>query len=160
MAPENLILVLRFNDAHGPSEGTIHAHQQVEKRLGYVWFGKLGRPLGAKTRSLLLNQTTGRSPLFLVLATRCTDAYAFYWSPILDIERELPASEAEAVPAYYSKFQIRPNTWFKLSEIRSLAPRIAEQISVGADHLHLLSALRKTQAGSFVAEGDLERHWT
>lgn len=57
--PVNAI-ALRYSEKSAPSEGTIKAHIDVLKKNGYVWYGKIGKIIGDKTITTLLNNETPR----------------------------------------------------------------------------------------------------
>ena len=38
-------IALRFGESFSPECGTIAAHQLIIDKLGYVWYGKMGRPV-------------------------------------------------------------------------------------------------------------------
>lgn len=49
-------IALRFSEKFAPPEGTIAAHQALIDEKGYVWYGKLGSALSAKTVALIIEQ--------------------------------------------------------------------------------------------------------
>ena len=151
---QHRILVVRYSDRHGPPEGTIHAHQQVAERLGYVWFGKLGRPVG---RGLLADLLRGeQSSAIAVLVTMINKAYAYYSCNLLGAAHEVPEAEADAIPDYYARYQIPPATWLKLSGIRKLRPETAGCITLFSSRVSLPQGLRTSPAGHLVGYADPE----
>ena len=76
-------IALRFAEIFAPPEGTIGAHDEVIRRVGYVWYGKMGTPLSQKVIESIMEQESLR---ILLIHSGGIDRY---WAYIDDISRKL-----------------------------------------------------------------------
>jgi hypothetical protein len=147
------VLVVRYSDGHGPAEGTIAAHQAVVNRLGYVWFGKFGRRVGAETLEALRRHAASGADVAVILVASSADGYRFDSCRLLDSGFSVPHDEATAVPDYYGRFLQPPSTWLKVADFHRLSLEQASRVRVFESQVPLPVGLRRSWSGHFLALG-------
>ncbi len=100
------------------SRSTIYTeHQETIDNLGYVWLGKTGSAVSAKTKKRILSMNVPRILLYDIEG-HC------YWAYISAIEKECP--EPEFVLEYYKDINSTIKSWFK---IHMITPANTETLS-------------------------------
>ena len=107
-------VALRFSDRFAPSEGTIKAHENLIKKNGFVWYGKLGLPLSQKAIDYIKENS---DPKILLIHS---GKAARYWAHITEVLKEEP--ESNGIPSYYRENREMFKTWFKVVEFET-APK-------------------------------------
>lgn len=134
-------VILRFRELT-PDVDTIHAHLAVKKRKGSVWWGwwkKEAEPDHANELRLLGDTVTRDTPIYVWLID--TSAERLHLATVIEVKRELPASEQEKVPRYYRDSIDRIPAWFRISNIEVDQPyRRDLEAQIGQRTLALLPA--------------------
>ena len=99
-------VALRFSDKFAPDEGTIIAHENIIKGLGYVWYGKLGLPLSQKA----IDYVKGNEDLKVLLIH--SGKTMRYWAHVVEVLKGEP--DIDGIPSYYRDNRDRFKTWFKV----------------------------------------------
>lgn len=86
-------IALRLSNKFAPECGTIEAHEELIKKKGYVWYGKLGNKIASSVLSDILENA---EPRILLIHSGATYRY---WAYVDKIQHEIP--ETEGIPAYY-----------------------------------------------------------
>ena len=107
-------IALRFSNKFAPECGTRVAHDELIKRKGYVWYGKLGNKIAASVFSDVLEND---EPRILLIQSGATYRY---WAYINKIQHELP--DREDIPEYYRNEAEKFKTWFRVIKFED-APR-------------------------------------
>ena len=135
-------IALRFAEIFAPPEGTIGAHDEVIRRVGYVWYGKMGTPLSQKVIESIMEQESLR---ILLIHSGGIDRY---WAYIDDISRKKP-KEFE-YPDYYHDKADKVKTWFKVTRLE-LAPRgVMAECVVASSSSVLSDASKRSMSPYFI----------
>ena len=137
-------VALRFADGFAPPEGTISAHEQVIKQLGYVWYGKLGAPLSEKTISTVM---ANEKPQILLIHSGKFDRY---WACISEIRRGVP--NKDAVPAYYRDIADTIKCWFKVICFEKASADVMAKCVVASSGVPLSLTSRSSMSPYFIIE--------
>lgn len=114
-------IALRFGETFSPRCGTIEAHQQVIKKYGYVWYGKLGSSISDSKLDLMKNEKTKK---ILLIHSGGIDRYWAYYD---EISKEKPKNH---YPRYYSDMADKFKVWFKITRIESAPKDIMSKCTV------------------------------
>ena len=104
-------IALRFGEHFAPSCGTILAHNELIKKNGFVWYGKLGNKISEQVIKEVLSAD---DPKILLISSGKS---ARYWAHISDYSFQTPAPLE--YPSYYSDKSEKMKCWFK---VRSFEP--------------------------------------
>lgn len=115
-------IALRFAENFSPEGGTIQAHDAVIQGKGYVWYGKLGTPVGVDKVKTILSV---EKPRILLIQSGKTGRY---WAYVDDIRRDCP--EPEAIPEYYRNDREKFKTWFRVTRFEKAPANIMSQCTV------------------------------
>ena len=137
-------IALRFGETFSPECGTIAAHQTIIDTLGYVWYGKLGAAVSAKTIKEITQNT---DPKFLLIKSGKTERY---WVHIKEVSTEKPL--ASEYPAYYRDKSEAMKTWFKVTSFESAPKDIMSHCFVTSSGKSLSEASRLSMNPCFIIE--------
>lgn len=101
-------IALRFSESFSPIEGTIKAHEEIINKIGFVWYGKMGNPVGEKVISDIMHE---ESPKILLIRSGGNKRY---WGYVKEIKKEIPSKEE--FPSYYHDIADKFKTWFKITQ--------------------------------------------
>lgn len=107
-------IALRFSNKFAPQCGTIEAHEELIKKKGYVWYGKLGNKIASSVFSDILDNNELR-----ILLIHSGATYR-YWAYVDKIQHEMP--DREDIPEYYRNETEKFRTWFRVIRFED-APR-------------------------------------
>lgn len=107
-------IALRFSNKFALKCGTIAAHEELIRKKGYVWYGKLGNKIASSVFSDILENA---EPRILLIHSGATYRY---WAYVDKIQHEIP--EIEGIPAYYRDEAEKLKTWFRVIRFED-APR-------------------------------------
>ena len=107
-------IALRFSNKFAPDGGTIEAHEELIKKIGYVWYGKLGNKVAASEFDKILEN---EEPRILLIHS---GAASRYWAYIDKIQHDIP--DREDIPGYYRDDAEKFKTWFRVIRFEE-APR-------------------------------------
>ena len=141
-------VALRFSDKFAPDEGTIVEHENVIKRLGYVWYGKLGLPLSQKAISYIKNND---DPKILLIHSGKTSRY---WAHVSVITRDEP--ELEGIPHYYRDNREKFKTWFKVTSFEQAPKDIMGKCKVISSGATLGEVSKHSMSPYFIIEVEEE----
>ena len=141
-------VALRFADNIAPPEGTIETHRRMIDTNGFVWYGKLGLPISAKTKTVIMNN---RSPRILLIHSGGTDRY---WAYIDRIQNIIPAKQE--FPSYYGELAESMKTWFRVLELKKAEGNVMSKCVVSSSGAILSSASRHSMSPYFIIDYDEE----
>lgn len=145
-------MAIRFADQGAPPAGTIVEHQVILKRLGHVYFGKMGKSINvARFCKLLEENPTDQLMLVRGAGAGRTSRRAHYCT-VDAVLGDLPAAELDAVPFYYRNLAHRVGTWFRLTEIREATTLEVEQTVVTSSGRPLQNVLSHATQNVFYVE--------
>lgn len=99
-------IALRFGEHFAPECGTISAHEEIIKKIGYVWYGKMGASVSDKMISEIMSAEV---PKILLIRSGKTERY---WAKIEKIQHDVP--NKMEIPEYYRDTAGTFKTWFKV----------------------------------------------
>jgi len=137
-------IALRFGETFSPPCGTIDAHREVIKQLGYVWYGKKGNKVSDKVIQDLLQNTNLR---ILLIASGKSEKY---WAYVSEISTELP--ELEAIPSYYRNSGAEFKTWFKITRFEKANKDVLNNCIVVSSHTKLNISSRWSMCPCFIID--------
>jgi len=133
---------LRFSENFSPEVGTIAAHQQLIDSLGYVWYGKLGKPISANVvKEIMQNE----DPKILLINSGKQDRY---WAHITEVSRLLPP--LNEIPEYYRNIGNKFACWFKVISFDKAKHDIMSQCFVASSGNTLSVASRHSMSPYFI----------
>ncbi|MCR9035421.1 hypothetical protein [Tractidigestivibacter montrealensis] len=137
-------VALRFAENFAPDCGTVATHEAVIRKLGYVWYGKLGSAVSAKTAGdILLND----DPRLLLIHSGGQDRW---WCHIDAIKREVPP--AEGIPSYYRDKAKDFGCWFRIRRFERAEPDVMSKCRVISSGRILTSASRHSMSPYFIID--------
>ena len=139
---------LRYFDKFAPECGTIQAHEEVIKEVGYVWYGKLGSAVSSRNIQAILNNEEAK---ILLIHSGKTDRY---WAYITDIKREI--SEKQFVPEYYRHRTEDFHTWFKVIKFEKADKDVMKRCFVKSSNKPLGEASKHSMSPYFIIRVDNE----
>ena len=137
-------IALRFGETFSPPCGTIHAHQEVIEKYGYVWYGKLGNRISNKVAETILANENPR--VLLIRSGR----FERYWAYINDISYNVPLDEA--MPQYYKNTTREFKCWFKVVRIEKADNNIMSQCIVPSSNSSLSEASKYSMSPYFIID--------
>lgn len=144
-------LLVRYND-HLKSKnfpGTIVAHLEIAQKLGYVWFGKIGKTIRKDYITYVKNE---KRPVFVYFLKTKAKNCELYQARILDITtndvRLTP--EKKHVPEYYQETISEVGFWIKIGDLEKKSTEIMTNIIVSSSRSPLLESLVSVAGVMFV----------
>ncbi len=137
-------VALRFSDNFAPDSGTIMEHLKVIEEKGYVWYGKLGTPLGPQIIQTLMENVKKR---ILLIHSGTAKRYWAYYS---DVRRTLP--DLKDIPDYYRNKADSFNTWFKITAIERAPADVLSTCVVKSSGNTLSNVSRHSLSPYFIIE--------
>lgn len=113
---------LRYTDKFAPENGTIGAHNDLLKKNGYVWYGKMGNPI---SNSVIEKIMDNEEPRFLLIHSGSVERY---WIYIDAISKERP--DYSDFPQYYHDISGRFKTWFRVIRIEKAENKVMTKCKV------------------------------
>lgn len=107
-------IALKFSNRFAPDCGTIEAHNEMIRKNGFVWYGKLGNKNAASVFGEILEND---EPRILLIHSGATNRY---WAYVDEIQHDIP--ERDDIPAYYRDEAEKFKTWFRVIKFED-APR-------------------------------------
>ena len=141
-------VALRFAENFAPEGGTIAAHQDIIKEIGYVWYGKLGNPISFAIAQEILES---EDPRILLIHSGGQERY---WAHVLAIQRDEP--ELSEIPAYYRSMASKFKCWFKVKSFERAANSVMSQCTVVSSGKRLTDASRHSMSPYFIISHDGE----
>ena len=137
-------IALRFSEKFAPPEGTIAAHQALIDEKGYVWYGKLGSALSAKTVDLLLSN---KNPRILLIHSGKSSRY---WAYIDFAQRTTPT--LDDIPSYYRSMASDFNFWFRVKRIVKAENDVMQKCKVASSGDTLTFASKSSMSPYFIID--------
>lgn len=117
-------IALRFSNIFAPECGTIEAHEELIKKNGYVWYGKLGNKIAASVFSDILEND---KPRILLIHSGATNRH---WAYVDKIQHEMP--EKEDIPEYHRNEAENFKTWFRVIRFEDAPRNILSKCTVAS----------------------------
>ncbi|WP_287449347.1 hypothetical protein [Sellimonas sp.] len=137
-------VALRFSDKFAPDEGTIIAHENIIKGLGYVWYGKLGLPLSQKAIDYVKGN---EDPKVLLIHSGKTMRY---WAHVVEVLKGEP--DIDGIPSYYRDNRDRFKTWFKVIKFEVAPKDIMSKCTVISSGAGLGEVSKHSMSPYFIIE--------
>ena len=137
-------IALRFCDNFAPKEGTISAHEKMIETNGYVWYGKLGSRLSAKTAESIM---TNDIPRILLIHSGAADRY---WAYIDKIQNEIP--NRESIPTYYRNNAEDFKCWFRIIKFEKASRDVLSKCYVASSNAQLTFASKQSMSPFFIID--------
>jgi calcineurin-like phosphoesterase family protein len=152
MDTNNLHLVIRFSDTMFDVGDVISIHNEVVKKQGAVWFGKLGGTLSLSRIELLNKQIAQKIPTFIYLVKGNRKKSTPYKANILALSRDFPKKEKELIPAYYAEKKLLKymNAWVKIGHIEQVEIADLKNLKTINSIFPLEETLSRSQSGYFL----------
>lgn len=142
-------IALRFGENFAPVEGTIAAHQAVIDQYGFVYYGKLGSPVGMQKIAVIMNN---EHPRILLIQSGKTGRW---WAYVVKIQRDAP--DSKYIPAYYRDDADKFKTWFKITRIDEAPSDIMSHCTVVSSNAVLSHASHYSMSPYFFIEAPDEK---
>ena len=153
-------LAIRYSDQNAPEPGTVELHKAIIERVGYVWLGKFGKPIAARTLAMLNGQVAGgiETTVFLIssLGQRGRGVYSVAACRLVKAAQEIPVRELSRVPAYYGP-GMGIGAWLNIDRIDVKPSRILDDYVVASSLRPLGDALARSMAGAFIVLKESDR---
>ena len=137
-------IALRFGETFSPQCGTITAHQCIIDDIGFVWYGKLGATVSAKTIDEIKQN---EDPKFLLIRSGKS---ARYWAHFTEVSLEKPSSKE--YPAYYADKAEKMKIWFKVIEFEPAPHDVMSHCFVISSGVPLSKASRHSMSPYFIID--------
>lgn len=147
-----LHLLMRYSDRLTGVEDTIAAHQEVAKRKGAVWLGKMGKTTLSRHNVNILNeQCKDNVPTYVFLVQRCSRTYEVYQGYVVGVSR-LPPDNRRLIPPYYEQYGIIPyiRLWQKLTAIRKLDATVLKRLYIASSGSSASETLPRSMRALFL----------
>ena len=137
-------IALRFGETFSPECGTIAAHQSIIDAIGYVWYGKFGSSVSAKT---IEEMKQNDDPMLLLIHSGKTDRY---WVHFKEVSKEKPS--AEEYPSYYADKAKMMKTWFKVTAFEPAPKDVMSHCFVASSGNSLSEASKHSMSPYFIID--------
>ncbi len=140
-------LMIRFSDNYveNSKSNTIIEHNKMIEKNGFVYLGKFGRRIGAKSIKLFNDSTLDR---YLILASRSNGKYKLFIARVDSVKEDWV--NKNHVPSYYRK-ESGFNNWFCIrNEILEMGEEEVNQWVVKSSKFSLKRVLSTSMAGFFI----------
>ncbi len=137
-------IALRFADHFAPECGTIAAHEQVIKKIGHVWYGKLGNKVSDKMLKTIMD---AEEPKILLIRSGKVERY---WAYVCKAQNELP--DLNEVPMYYRNNHEKFHTWFCVTRFDNAPKSIMSECIVTSSGALLGHASKYSMSPYFIIE--------
>ena len=137
-------IALRFGESFSPECGTIAAHQLIIDKLGYVWYGKMGRPVATH----IIDEINKQRDIKILLIN--SGKANRYWAHVVEISRKTP--ELEGIPTYYRKVSDKFKTWFKVIEFEPAPKDVMSKCKVVSSGSQLGTVSKHSMSPYFIIE--------
>lgn len=152
METSALHLVIRFSDTMFDVGDVISNHNEIVKKHGAVWFGKLGGTLGLPRIELLNKQIAQKIPTFIYLVKGNRKKSTPYKASVLAISRDFPKKEKTLIPPYYVEKKLLKlmNAWVKIGHIEQVEMTDLKNLKAISSISPLEETLSLSQSGYFL----------
>lgn len=137
-------IALRFSNNFAPENGTIAAHEEVIKRNGYVWYGKLGSRISMKSTSSIMEND---NPKILLIHSGATGRY---WAYVNKVQNTVP--DINGIPSYYREQAENFKTWFRVTAFEEAPKNVMAQCHVASSGAPLSNASRHSMSPYFIID--------
>ncbi len=138
-------IALRFGEHFSPDCGTISAHEEIIKRQGYVWYGKMGTPVSQKAIDNIMSMD---NPKILLIRSGKPERY---WAYIKEINTTIP-EDTENIPSYYRNTTEKFKTWFKVESFEEAPKDIMKNFVVSSSKQLLSDVSKHSMSPYFMIE--------
>jgi hypothetical protein len=147
-----LHLVIRFSDTMFDVGDVIAIHNEVVKKNGAVWFGKLGGAISLSRIEILNKQIAQKTPTFLYLVKGNRKKSTPYQARILEVSRDFPKKEKELIPPYYAEKKLLKymNAWVKVGHIEQVEMSDLKKLKTINSIFPLEETLTRSSSGYFL----------
>ena len=139
---EKITIALRYGENFAPAEGTIGAHNQIILKNGFVWFGKMGKPISNNVIDLL--RVVKCEKILLISSGK----YERYWAYIEEITRNL--DDYSAVPEYYRDKVEHVGVWFKITKFEPAPKDVMSKCIIRSSGVSLSTVSRSSMNPFFI----------
>ena len=139
-------IALRFSNNFAPDIGTIGAHEELIKKKGFVWYGKLGSRISDKSSLRIMEND---NPRILLIHSGGTDRY---WAYIDKIQHETP--NRNDIPSYYRNQVNKFKSWFRVIRFESASKDVLSHCFVLSSGAVLSNASRHSMSPYFIINYD------
>ena len=144
-------LLVRFSDSMFSVGDVIELHQNIIKKNGFVWFGKLGSSIGQNHIEEINKQVKNNieSNFFLVKGNRKIST--FYSANIIYLSKDIPENERYAIPPYYFEKELTSNMrfWAKIKDIIKMSTEDVKNLKVIGSVNNIDESLFLSSSGHF-----------
>jgi hypothetical protein len=142
---------MRYSDKLTAVDDTISAHQEIAKRKGAVWLGKMGRTLARIHVNTLNEQCKHDVPTYVFLVQKCADGYELYQGNMVEVSRVFP-DDRRLIPPYYEQRGILQymRLWQKLTGIRKVDADVLKRLYVASSGSSAAETLPRSIAALFL----------
>jgi hypothetical protein len=142
---------MKYSDKLTAVEDTIAAHQEVAKRKGAVWLGKMGKSLARRHVDTLNEQCKDGVPTYVFLVQKHRDGYEVYQGNVIEVRRVSP-EDRQLIPPYYEKQGIirYVRLWQKLTAIRKLDAAALKRLYIASSGSSAADTLPRSMAALFL----------
>ena len=134
-------IALRFSNRFAPDCGTIEAHNEMIRKNGYVWYGKLGNKIAAGVFGEILGND---EPKILLIHSGAANRY---WAYVDKIQHGIP--ERDDIPAYYRDEAEKFKTWFRVIKFEDALRDIMSKCTVASSGQELGIASKHSMSPYF-----------
>ena len=142
---------MRYSDKLTAVEDTIAAHQDVAKRKGAVWLGKMGKTLSWQHINTLNEQCQDGVPTYVFLVQKHRHDYEVYQGNVIEVSRVCP-EDRRLIPPYYEEQGIIRyiRLWQKLTAIRKLDAAALKRLHIASSGSSAAETLPHSMAALFL----------
>ena len=129
------------------------AHKNVISQNGYVWFGKVGKPITEKYIPYVKDKIKNNEKVYVLFLKQNKNLLDVYKSEIIDITREdiRKTEEYNLIPEYYRDQPFSIGFWLKLQSFERLTTTFLNKVVVSSSKMKISNSLGST-AGSMYIE--------
>jgi len=149
-------IVLRYADNFAGTADTIKSHNEIARKSGYVWLGKLGyKTLSHPLIEDLNRRSKSRSAPLLYMVKCSRGRFTTHYAKIVETRRTKPRDAAH-IPGYYPKD--RPfSLWFKIRPFRPAQNYVLFSLIVISSRNPVSNSLASSMAPYFIVSEDEDR---
>lgn len=141
-------ILIRYNDQL--KRKTIFEHEECVRKNGFVWFGKIGRPI-SKTYLDYVQKTEPKPFIFFYKTTK--QQSELFYSQLIEVSLDdiRETKEKKYIPSYYRDSDLEFGVWFKVGKFTELKTKWLQHMIVHTSRAPIIHGLASS-AGAFFVE--------
>lgn len=143
-------LVIRFSDSMFEVGNVVDLHNNVTKKCGSVWFGKMGQTISQKRVELINNQIANSVDTYLYLVKGNRRKSTAYQAKIISVSKTTP-DQTDMFPDYYTDKGILKymKVYIQIGKIKEIDLGQMEDLKAISSIFSITETIERSSSGYF-----------